>query len=172
MKKISFLSVVFILLVSCTKTDVVPTKDEYSLIGISDELPHFSVETSDSVIYSNISLRGKIVVLVFFNTSCSDCQKELPEVNKLYQLYKSNDGFRLIGISREENSVDVSAYWKSNGFDMPYSSQTDRTVYNMFAIRDIPRIYICDKQGRIVFVSSDTDMPSVDVLSYQVRSLL
>lgn len=172
MKRILFLSmIVILLLVSCTKTDVIPTKDEYSLIGISDELPRFSVVTSDSVTYSNVSLRGKIVVLVFFNTSCSDCQEELPEVNKLYQLYKSNDDFRLIGISREENGIDISAYWKSNGFDMPYSSQTDRTVYNLFAIRGIPRIYICNKQGRIVFASSDTDMPRVDVLSSHVKSL-
>ena len=87
-------------------------------------------------------------------------------------MYKSNDDFRLIGISREENGIDISAYWKSNGFDMPYSSQTDRTVYNLFAIRGIPRIYICNKQGRIVFASSDTDMPRVDVLSSHVKSLL
>ena len=48
-----------------------------------------------------------------------------------------------MAISREEDEASVAAFWADNGLQMPYSAQTDRSIYNLFATSIIPRIYFC-----------------------------
>ena len=46
---------------------------------------------------------------------------------------------------------------------MPYSAQSDRNVYSLFAQSRIPRVYICSKGGKIEAVFTDEpDTPSYD----------
>ncbi len=56
-------------------------------------------------------------------------------------------------ISREEGEASVKAYWEENGFTMPYSAQTDRSVYNLFASSGIPRRYEADENLVITHVA-------------------
>jgi hypothetical protein len=56
-----------------------PDPDESSLVRVGDRLPSFSVDylTSDGTgVFSTGRLTGRTVI-VFFHTSCSDCQREL-----------------------------------------------------------------------------------------------
>ena len=172
MKKLLFLFSLLCILVSCTDTETTENTEDYSLIHVNDSLPTFSVETSDGTVYSDLSLRGSVAVIVFFNTGCSDCRQELPQIESFYEKYRNNPQVKLIAISREENAEDIAAYWNSAGFSFPYSAQTDRTVYSWFASQNIPRIYITDPEGRVRFLFSDTNMPDESVLSDAVKSCL
>jgi thiol-disulfide isomerase/thioredoxin len=172
MKKLLFLFSLLCILVSCTDTETTENTEDYSLIHVNDSLPTFSVETSDGTVYSDLSLRGSVAVIVFFNTNCPDCRQELPVINDVYGIYRNNQQVNFIAISRAQNTEDVAAYWMKQNFQIPYSAQSDQTVYHLFAIQDIPRIYITDRTGRVRFVSSDADMPDETILSNTIRSYL
>ena len=130
---------------------------EYVKVG--DRVPAFSVETvladGSTATFSTARLTGETVI-VLFNTSCGDCQRELPRLNEYYLQHRSEPGFQMVAISREEGAESVAAYWKEQGLSIPYSAQTDRRIYNLFASSIIPRTYFCSADGIITQILVET----------------
>ena len=155
-------------LAGCTTTH----EDNQHQLGVGDSLPTFKVETDDGTIYSNETLVGHVAVIFFFYTPCGDCKRELPILNQIYLDYRENNAIRCIGISRAESAVSVSAYWKANDLSMPYSAQNDRSVYELFATSEIPRIYITNRQGVICYAYDDSHLPSYDELVEAINTVL
>ncbi len=69
-------------------------------------------------------------------------------------------------------NIYISTYWKEKGLEMAYSAQNGRMVYEKFAYKGIPRIYINDRDGIIRFVFTDDPVPSYDDLKDSIESLL
>lgn len=116
-------------------------EDVWSL-QVGDKVPDFSVTLNDGRIVTTESLKGKYSVIIFFNTTCVDCRRELPELQKEYERNLAEDKcVEYICISREEDAASVEAFWQGNALTMPYSVQTGRSIYNLFASSGIPRIY-------------------------------
>lgn len=109
-----------------------------------DKLPEFSVICNNGKTLSTEMLRGKKSVIVFFDTSCPDCRKALPEIQKAYDedMLSRPDEIRYICISRNEGAESVQKYWDENDYTLPYSAQTTADVYYLFANIGIPRIYV------------------------------
>lgn len=122
------------------------------IITVGQKLPEFRVQLHSGEWVGNDNLQGKPSVITFFNTACKDCQRELPEMQRVYADYAGQVQF--LCISRAENDSSVTAYWKANSLSLPYSAQTDKTVYQLFANRTIPRVYVSDASGvvRKIFV--------------------
>ena len=109
-----------------------------------DALPQFEVTTIEGEkVCSADSYKAKLII-VFFNTTCHDCQKELPVIQKQYEDNLSlpeSERSQYICISREEGSADVEQYWSENHLTLPVSAQNDRNIYSKFASIGIPRIF-------------------------------
>ncbi len=115
-------------------------------LQVGDRLPEFEITLNNGDMVTTESLRGSESVIVFFNTSCIDCRRELPELQKLYdEFLMQNRPVCFMCISREEGAASVAKFWDENHFTMPYSAQTDRRIYNLFASSGIPRLYEVDK---------------------------
>lgn len=128
--------------------------DNTDLVGVGDRLPSFSVEIVDGTgryTFSSDALAGPTVI-VFFNTGCSDCQRELPVLNDYYLQHRSDPGFQMVAIAREETEESIQAFWQAHGLSIPYSPQSDRHVYNLFATVTIPRVYFCSPTGLVTWV--------------------
>ena len=54
---------------------------------------------------------------------------------------------------------------------MPYSAQDNRTIYQLFAQKVIPRVYIIDKEGFIRYIFMDTPLATYDDLRKAVMEL-
>lgn len=163
---------VFILsvLTSCIKDSASDSGEDKVKTG--DVLPEFAVEMNDGNIISTEDVKGKVSVITFFHTLCPDCQTELPVLQKVYEEYSWDDRVVIFAVSREESDDDVSEYWYENGFTIPYSAQDDRAVYEMFSTLGIPKIYISDREMVVRYIHSDVDMPTSDVLKYEINSLI
>jgi peroxiredoxin len=131
-------------------------------VGVGDQLPQFTVTLNNGEVVSDTSLRGQYALIVFFHTSCSDCQHELPVIQ---QFLDSQQKCRVICISREQNEESVEAYWQQHNFTMPYSAQSTRQVYSLFAASHIPQIFIVGPQGVITHHWTDADMPTLETLT-------
>ena len=153
---------------ACVEED--PT-DDSNIVVVGDALPQFSVSTAEGAVVSSDSLAGHRSVVVFFNTSCSDCREELPRVDSLYQAMTTAADFRLICIAREESKESIARFWNEKGLTMPYAPQQDRNVYSLFARSIIPRIYICSADGVVRFMYGDSYMPSFAELMNSINAL-
>ena len=146
------------------------TNDTYSLISVGDSIPEFSVKLSDGSVCTNKTLRNNVSVIVFFNTDCPDCQRELPIINSAYESYKSNADFKLIAVARTEKADSIKSYWETNNLSLPYSPQPDKTIYSKFATQRIPRIYISNKENIVMSKFFDEEMPSLNILETAIEA--
>lgn len=129
-----------------------------------DSLPQFSLTLSTGQYVDTQTLIGKLGIIIFFNTNCRDCQKELPVINDLWERYRYKNEVIILAVSREEGEEEIKEYWEANNLTMPYSAQKNREIYSLFAKNIIPRIYISDFSGKIIFMSDDSDLPTLQSL--------
>ena len=136
--------------------------DVSSIVRVGDLLPDFSVEVIDGssrTLFNNKGLLGTTVI-VFFHTSCIDCQRELPELNDYYLRHRLDPGFQMVAIAREESEESIAAYWQQHNLSIPFSPQADRQIYNLFATKFIPRAYLCSNQGIVLWMGVENfDFP-------------
>lgn len=150
MRKIGMM-LLCLLLTGCSSIEDDETKER---VAVGDRVPLFSVEMvkdGERSTFSTSHLTGETVI-VFFNTTCPDCQRDLPKLNQYYLKHKVDEGFQMVAISREEGEEDVAAYWKDNGLQIPYFAQNDRRIYELFASSIIPRVYFVSAQGIVTRV--------------------
>lgn len=153
---------------SCIR-EKIGTDTEKILTG--DILPDFHIVMNDGSVLSRADLSGKISVIVFFNTSCSDCRTVLPEIQKLYDNYSDIDDVEIITVSRGQDFNSVYDYWQDNNYNIPFSAQDGSDIYELFALSGIPRIYVSDGGLVVRGVYSDVYLPSAGNLSELVETL-
>ena len=140
-------------------------------LKVGDRLPDFTVTMNDGTVVSDDSLMGNVSCVMFFHTTCPDCQATLPVVQSIHDEYQQK-GILFALISRGQTADDIDIFWEEKGLNMPYSAQEGRYVYNKFASTRIPRVYICDKDGIIRYVFTDDPIPVYDDLMSSLESLI
>lgn len=139
-----------LLALSCNTVNDGDDTNVKEYVKVGDRVPVFSVDVVDSEgrtsVFSTARLTGETVI-VLFNTSCGDCRRELPQLNAYYLAHRHDKGFQMVAIAREESAESIAAYWQAQGFEIPYSPQPDRRIYNLFASSIIPRVYYCTADG-------------------------
>ena len=148
------------LFVSCINDDEIAERE----CAIGDRLPDFSVTMSDGTSVSGASLRETASLILFFHSSCPDCQQVLPIIQRIYDEYASAE-IQFAFISREEDATTIATYWESQNFTMPYSAQANRNIYELFATSRIPRVYISDSEGIIRYIFTDNPVPTYEELA-------
>lgn len=151
-KLILFVMFCCLLPFSCVKED----ETTGNIIHVNDKLPDFKLTNTSGESISTVSLKNKFSVIVFFNTNCADCQRELPELEKLYQHYWNNPDFELIAIARGENEEEVSSYFEKNNLTFKFFADINREVYSLFATTIIPRVYLSDTELIVSWMQAET----------------
>lgn len=139
--------------------------DDYrdaDIVKVGEPLPDFAVAMNDGSVITGEMLRRGVAVVVFFDTSCSDCRYLLPQLQPLYDEYSTEAHFVLI--SRDEDEATISSFWALHNMTMPYSAQSDRKVYNLFARSLVPRVYISDAEGVVRYIFADNPVSSAEVV--------
>lgn len=104
--------------------------------------------------------RGKTVFLNFFATWCGPCQREIPDIEKLYRDRGENEGdLVVLGVanpktdSRPNNSdvseADVKAFIDERGIAYPVLMDTTGEMFSGYRIRSFPTTFMIDKDGNI-----------------------
>ena len=163
-----FISMIAVLAVL---TGCIKEKQTAADLKVGETLPDFEVVMNDGNVVSDDILKKSVSVVMFFHTSCPDCRQVLPEMQKIYDEYAS-ENIRIVLISREDPEQSVVSYWSDNGLTMPYSAQNDRKIYELFAKERIPRVYVCEKGGIIRYIHTDNPNPSYDDLKNSLDSVI
>lgn len=155
--KIGFHIFFILCLIGLSSCVVENTSPPVELIKVGNVVPVFSVLDSDgaTVDFTAANFTGKKTLIVFFFTTCWDCQRELPKVQAAWKAL-AGEGLQLITISREQDVETVREYWNNTDdgkevFDMPWYVDSDRSAYSKFATSTVPRLYLVDKSGVVIW---------------------
>ncbi len=128
-----------------------------------DAVPSFSVTKGDgtgATEFQSSQFVGKRSVIVFFNSECPDCKREMPKVHAAWE--ELQDEVEFIAVSRGEKAPDVAAYWtleegtKSSFAPMPYYLDLNKVAFNKFANSYVPRIYLIGEDGKVKHFEIET----------------
>lgn len=159
MKKIvTFISIALILLNSCNLKEKKAQKEydadiiKSTLIEVGQQVPSFEYITLDNDTININDLKGKVVFMNFFATSCPICMKELPFVeSEIHEKYKENEKFELIVFGREHTAEEMIAFKEKSGFTFNIVPDPGRKIYSLFAERYIPRNIVLNCKGEIIY---------------------
>jgi peroxiredoxin len=145
-------------------------------VKVGDAAPDFSVKMLDGHLFKLSEMKGKVVLLNFWATWCSPCMMEFKEIpEKILKRFEGRPDFVFIPVSRGETHETVRDKMnrlKESGIDFPAGIDPDKAVYNLYAERYIPRNYLIDRNGTVVFTSVGYDEKAFAELADMIEELL
>jgi thiol-disulfide isomerase/thioredoxin len=88
------------------------------------------------------------VVLIFWNTWCPDCKKELPKINRLAGRFGPKDvAILAVNTGLNDSESKARAYWKEYGYVFPVGYDHTFEIRQSFKARGVPTIFLIDSKG-------------------------
>ena len=123
----------------------------YASVSKKQSAPDVSFHTISGETISSASLRGKVVMVNFWATSCTTCVAEMPEMVDTYNKYKAQ-GLEFVAVAMQydpANYVLNFAETRQLPFKVALDASGDAAkAYGNVALT--PTTFVLDKQGKIL----------------------
>uniref|UniRef100_Q028V9 Redoxin domain protein n=1 Tax=Solibacter usitatus (strain Ellin6076) TaxID=234267 RepID=Q028V9_SOLUE len=113
----------------------------------------FSLAALDGKGYSLSGLRGKVVLLNFWATSCAPCRKEMQDMEKLYREF-SGKGLVVLAVSDDKRET-IDKFVANKRYTFPILLDPERKAYGDFDIEGIPKTFVFDREGALAAQAID-----------------
>ncbi|MCK9640791.1 MAG: TlpA family protein disulfide reductase [Prolixibacteraceae bacterium] len=147
----SILLTLFFASIVCAQT---APKGAATFVAMGMQVPKFQFESTKGKTTSIRDFKGKFVLINFFATWCGPCKMELPKIQaEIWNKHHDNPKFVMLTFGREHNWQEVNKFKKDNGFLFSFYPDPKRGVYGKFAAQTIPRSFLLDEEGKIIYMS-------------------
>lgn len=121
----------------------------------------FDLQFKDAISGRDVSvqtdMKGKVVVVYFWATWCSDCTAELPAMKQLYTKYKDR-GVEFVGVSLDEPEAagglrNLKSYVAENSIPWPQYFQGGQRMNSEFSskwgVSATPTVFVLNRSGQL-----------------------
>jgi cytochrome c biogenesis protein CcmG, thiol:disulfide interchange protein DsbE len=92
------------------------------------------------------SVKGKVVILHFWQVGCSSCKLEMPAMDVLYKQYQRK-GLEVLAVNVGQKKEVVRTFAAELGVRYPLLTDADTKSAALFGVTDVPRTYVIDRNG-------------------------
>mgnify|MGYP001567024767 FL=1 len=111
----------------------------------------FMLRDLDGKLVSLRDFEGKVVLLNFWATWCTNCRREMPAMERLYQSLRV-EGFEIVAISVDQAATEkVKVFVEELKLTFPVLHDRDSIISNLYSNPGVPVSYLVDREGRIVY---------------------
>ena len=123
----------------------------WSAFDQAPPVPKAQVQLLDGQTFDTASLRGKVVLVNFWATSCTTCVGEMPEMVQTYDQFAPK-GFELLAVAMQYDPPNyVRNFAEQRKLPFTVAMDTKGTAAKAFHdVRLTPTSFLIDKSGRIV----------------------
>lgn len=120
----------------------------FTNIACAEQAINFELKDLSGKTVSLQDFNGKVVFIDFWASWCPPCRASIPAVEKLYEQYKDDEDFVVLGINLQEDKDTILKFMKKQKMNYPVLL-SDKKVISNYKISSIPRFFIIDKNGEI-----------------------
>jgi len=137
------------------------------------EMPQLSLKTITGEKIETKNLKGKIIVINLWFTTCNPCIVELPALNKIVEEYKNKDAV-FIGISTDTKKMLETDFFPKYKFDFKIVADGNDIVEKKLGHTGFPTTYIIDKNGKVAAVWSGgpSDKAGENEIYLKIKSIM
>lgn len=147
--------------------------NNYDLVTTGMSAPAFRYEAEKGKTARSADLKGKVVLINFFATWCSPCRTELPKIqSEIWDKHRSNPKFVMLTFGREHNWQEVVKFREEQKLSFPLYPDPSRGVYGLFARQTIPRSFLVDEEGKIIYMTTGFVEKNFNELVSQINNIL
>ena len=133
--------------------------------------PDFTLRTMSGPNMRLAEQRGRVVMVNFWATWCGPCRQEMPQLDRLYQKYKSS-GFVLLGVNVDDDTRKAADVASKLGVSFPVLLDTDKAVSKLYDLSTMPSTVLIDRDGKVRYVHRGYLTGYEDNYDKQIRELL
>ncbi len=110
-----------------------------------NKVPDFELQTLEGKIITSDDLKGKIILLDFWDTHCGPCIKLMPYMEKLYSKYKNNENVVMYIVNAGWQSIEeAKGFVSKHNYKLPFAYM-EKKESRKLKVREIPKTIIIDK---------------------------
>ena len=102
----------------------------------------------NSVVLSEVIAKNKVTIIHFSTTWCPYCNKEVPDLRKLYQQYGSQ-GLEIVSISFNEKTSILQSWVDKTKPGFPIYQDQNLAAHGKYQVVVIPVSFVVDQSGTI-----------------------
>ena len=140
-------------------------------ISPSAAAPDFTLRTMNGPNLRLAEQRGRVVMVNFWATWCGPCRQEMPQLDRLYQKYRSS-GFVLLGVNVDDDVRKAADVAGKLGVSFPVLLDTDKAVSRLYDLSTMPSTVLIDREGKVRYVHRGYLTGYEDNYDKQIRELL
>lgn len=139
----------------------VSAQNEYLINNNTQIAPSFNLITLEGDTISSNELKGKIIILDFWSSTCIPCIKSMSKMEKLYKKYKNNKSIAIYVVNNGWETLEKAKEFAnkkrskflffSSGkkYDLPFAYDSGCKTFKSFNLKANPSTVIIDQNYHI-----------------------
>ncbi|MCL5110374.1 MAG: TlpA family protein disulfide reductase [Chloroflexi bacterium] len=113
--------------------------------------PDLTVTTLDGSTVRLADLKGQVVLLNFWATTCPPCREEMPDLQAVYSEVRASGG-TVLAVDQHEAADTVKRFVDEFQLTFPVGVDADGSLFARYGVQFIPTSFVVDKNGVVRFM--------------------